>query len=165
MHIPPYHKKRSWQIFLVGVWVGAIIAYVVLVFMYGRMYEDVLSEQIQLETKIGELERQNETLLQDKEDLQEKTPDTILSISMQFINKDDLHLDRLITHQLEDLVKNELSSVIGKEIDSVSENDQLLIELIENQTFTIDDLSYQFEVKKVSFSETLKLDLFVRMPK
>lgn len=164
MHIPPYHKKRSWQILLIGAFFGAVIAYLLLVFMYGHMYEASLSEQIQLETKIKELTRQNQALMEDKEDLQEKSDPTILSIHLQFLNEKDLHLDRLITHQLEDLLQNELGAVIGREVDSVAENDQLLIDLIENQTFTIDDLSYSFEVKKIAISTKLRLSLKVKLP-
>lgn len=164
MHIPPYHKKRSWQILLIGAFFGAVIAYLLLVFMYGRMYEASLSEQIQLETKVKELTRQNQALMEDKEDLQEKSDPTILSIHLQFLNEKDLHLDRLITHQLEDLLQNELGAVIGREVDSVAENDQLLIDLIENQTFTIDDLSYSFEVKKIAISTKLRLSLKVKLP-
>lgn len=162
MHIPPYHKKRSWQIFLLGIWIGAILAYIVLVFMYGRMYEDVLSEQIQLKTEINELKRQNETLLKDKENLEEKTSPSVLMISIEFTNEKELRLDRLITHQLEDLIKKELDSVIGKEVDSVSENDQLIVHIIENNSYTIDDLSYELTVEKVSISKILKLSIKVK---
>lgn len=164
MHIPPYHKKRSWQILFLGMFIGAVIAYLLVIFMYGSMYETSLSDQMQLQTKVNELTRQNQALMEDKEDLEEKTDPTILSIHLQFLNEEDLHLDRLITHQLEDLLQNELSAVIGREVDSVAENDRLLIDLIEKQMFTIDDLSYSFEVKKISISTKLRLSLQVKLP-
>src|SRR5699024_4882860 len=114
MHIPPYHKKRSWQIFFVGVFVGAVLAYTVFVFMYVKMYENILSEHLQSQTKASELKRQNQALLEDKEDLEEQSNPKILAIKIQFTNSDELQLHRLITHQLEDYLKNELQSIIGK---------------------------------------------------
>lgn len=162
MHIPPYHKKRNWQIMLTGIWIGAIIGYIVLIFMYGRMYEQVLTEKVQLQTKISELERQNEALLEDKEDLEEKSSPVVLSVSIEFLNSEKLHLDKLTTHQLEDVIKRELDPVIGNSVESIEENNQLIIDQIEDKTFTIDDLSYELEVKKITIMKTMKLVLFVK---
>lgn len=158
MHVTPYHKNRKGQIFLLGMFVGAIIAYIVLIFMYGKMYESIMTENIKLSSEIKELERRNEALLQDKVHLEERSF-IIQSIEIHFSNAEELRMDRLIIHQLEDLIKNEISQVIGKEIDSVADNDELLITVIENKTFTIDDLSYEFEVQKMSISERLRLTL------
>src|SRR5690625_2758114 len=164
MHIPPYHKKRSWQIFLIGVFVGSIIAYLMFSYMYGEMYEDLLSKNIQLRMQVTELEHQNEALLQDKEDLEEeKSNDTIQAIDIDFSNSKELRIDKLITNELEDLIKNEINDIIGKDIKSLSENDDLLVTVIENKTFTIDDLSYKFEVKKLFISEKVKITLHVKL--
>lgn len=165
MHVPPYHKKRSWQILIIGILIGSVIAYLVLAYMYGKMYENVLSDRIQLQSKITELERQNEALLHDKEELEEQKTISIHSIDIEFMNKEDMRFDRLITHQLEDLIKQEINDIIGKDVKSVAENDDLLVTVIENKTFTIDDLSYQFEVKKLYISEKVKLSLHVKLAK
>ncbi|MBO1003390.1 sporulation membrane protein YtrI [Pseudogracilibacillus auburnensis] len=165
MHVPPYHKKRSWQILIIGILIGSVIAYLVLAYMYGKMYENVLSDRIQLQSKITELERQNEALLHDKEELEEQKTISIHSIDIEFMNKEDMRFDRLITHQLEDLIKQEINDIIGKDVKSVAENDDLLVTVIENKTFTIDDLSYQFEVKKLYISEQVKLSLHVKLAK
>ena len=158
MHVPPYHKKRSYQIFLLGVFVGTIIAYIILSFMHGKMYENVVTENIRLQTTVKELERKNEALLADKENLEGKQY-VIQSIDIHFSNAEQFKFDRLIVHELEDLIKSEVNQIIGKEIDSIADNDELLISLIENKTFTIDDLSYQFIVEKLSISETVRFTL------
>ncbi len=163
MHFSPYHKKRSWQLIIVGTLLGSILAYVTFTFMHGKMYESLLTENVQLKTKIGELEQQNKALLQDKEDLEEKSPSSIQSVQIFFNNSEQLKLDRLIIHELEELIKNEINFIIGKEIHSFSENDDLLIRVIENKTFTIDDLSYQFEVNRLFLSEKVKINLVVKL--
>ncbi len=159
MHIPPFYKKRSYQILLVGIFIGTIIAYLLLVYMHGKMYEKLLFERIQLQTQLAEIESQNEALLEDKEEMEEKSTAIVNSIQIEFLNGKELKFDRLITLQLEDLIKRELTDVIGKSVQSVSESDDLLVTVIENKSFTIEDQSFQFEVKKISISEQIKLSL------
>lgn len=159
MHIPPFYKKRSYQILLVGIFIGTLIAYLLLVYMHGKMYEKLLFERIQLQTQLAEIESQNEALLEDKEEMEEKSTAIVKSIHIEFLNGKELKFDRLITLQLEDLIKRELTDVIGKSVQSVSESDDLLVTVIENKSFTIEDQSFQFEVKKISISEQIKLSL------
>lgn len=159
MHIPPYHKKRSYQLFLLGAVFGTIIAYLVLLFMYGKMYERAIYDQLELQTALTELEAQHEALLEEQEEREEKSSAVITSLQIEFVNAEELKFDRLITLQIEDLVKRELADIIGKSIQSVSDSDDLLVTIIENKTFTIDDLSFEFEVKKISISERVKLSL------
>lgn len=159
MHPFPFHKKRSYQIFILGTLLGAIIAYIILLYMHGKMYENVLVEQVKLKMEIKELKKQNETLIDDKEEIEEQTEATVKAIQVEFTNAEKLKFDRLTTLQLENMVKSELSNIIGKTIKSVSESDDLLVTVIENKTFTIDDQSFIFEVKKVSISEKIKLSL------
>jgi len=159
MHIPPFYKKRSYQILLIGICLGALIAYLLLLYMHGKMYEQLLLERVQLQTKLSELESQNEALLEDKEEMEEKSTAIVKSVQIEFMNAKDLKFDRLITLQLEDLIKQELTDIIGKSVQSVSDSDDLLVTVIENKTFTIDDESFQFEVKKLSISEQIKLSL------
>lgn len=163
MHIPPYHKKRSWQIFFLGIFAGSVISYTVIMFMYGKMYENLLVEQSELQTKFNEVKAQNEALLEDKEKLQEKSNFIIQSIEVTFLNDQQLKLDRLSTHQFENMVKQELHYIIGKEVKSISDHDNLLISVIENKTYTLEDKSYHIEIKRISISEKVKLALIVKL--
>src|SRR5699024_9923825 len=133
-----------------------------LAFMYGKMYENILTDNMKLQSTVEELERRNEALLEDKESLEERNL-TVQSVEINFSNTEELRMDRLILHQLEDLIRSEVSEVIGREIDSIAENDDLLISLIENKTFTIDDFSYQFDVVKLSISETVRFTIHAKL--
>lgn len=163
MHIPPYHKKRTWQIFLIGLFSGSIIAYIILAMMYGKMYEAVIAEKIALTSSYNELKRQNEALLEDKEQLQEEAILTVQSLDIHYINTKEFRFDRLMIHQLNDLIKQELKDIVGKEVKSISANSDLLVTVIENKTFTIDELSYQFEVRKMTLSEQVAIDLYIKL--
>lgn len=159
MHFPPFYKAKSYQIFILGALSGALIAYLILLYMHGKMYEEVLIEQVELKMEIKEIKKQNEILIDDKEEMEAQSTATVKGIQIDFQNAEELKFDRLSTLQLENMIKSELANVIGKTIQSVSESDDLLMTVIENKTFTIDDYSYQFEVKKISISEQIKISL------
>jgi len=161
MHFPRYHQKKSWQRFIFGVIIGAIIAYVIFLFMYGKMYERLLEKNYNLKSHISELESQNEALLEDKKDLDEKTkePVTVERIEISITNDKQLRLDRLIIHQLEDMIRKEIDHIIGEDIEIIADSDELLIATIENKSFAIDDMTYQFTVKRLTIAPTLKLSL------
>ncbi|MGP4064834.1 sporulation membrane protein YtrI [Oceanobacillus sp. M65] len=157
MHIPPYHKKKTWQRFFAGALVGGIIAYIIFIFMYGTMYENQLKENLELTSQVNDLKNQNEALLKDTENL--KTPVTVSVIDITIENAEEISLDSLVVPKLEELVKDEISHITGQSVSIVDEIDQLLISAIENKEYTIDDLRYQFTVRKLTISETVKVFL------
>lgn len=165
MHIPGLYRKRSFHIFLLGVVAGSLVAYIVFTYMYGKMYEDILVDKMQLQTKVTDLQRQNDVLLQDKEDLQEKSRTLINEITITFTNAKELKLDRLMAHELETLLKQELEDIIGKESHHVAMNDDLLVLLIESKQYVIDDLTYEFIVEKIAITDTIKLTLSINLTK
>jgi hypothetical protein len=157
MHIPPYHKKKTWQRFFAGSLVGGIIAYIIFIFMYGTMYENQLKENLELTSQVNDLKNQNKALLKDTENL--KTPVTVSVIDITIENAEEISLDSLVVPKLEELVKDEISHITGQSVSIVDEIDQLLISAIENKEYTIDDLRYQFTVRKLTISETVKVFL------
>ncbi|MFP3361615.1 hypothetical protein R0K17_30370, partial [Planococcus sp. SIMBA_143] len=68
-------------------------------------------------------------------------------------------MDSLVVPKLEELVKDEISHITGQSVSIVDEIDQLLISAIENKEYTIDDIHYQFTVRKLTISETVKVFL------
>lgn len=161
MHIPPYHKRSSWQRFFVGAFIGGVIAYFIFVYMHGHMFERLLAENRDLESKVSKLESQNEALLQDKEDLDEKSkePITVEEIEINIINQEKLRLDRLTTHDLEELIKEEINHIIGQNITIISESDRLLKASIENKDFPIGDFTYNFTVSTLTIWKTVKIEV------
>ncbi len=158
MHIPPYYKRESWQRFLAGNFVGAIIAFFVFVYMYGQLYEGWVEENLELHAKLQEITANYEALQESNKELdqryQQKT--AISSIEIEISNQKKLNLDDLIIREFEEAVKQEINEVIGKEVDSLSENYSFLIHTIENKTYKIDEFAYQAQVDHLFITETLK---------
>lgn len=165
MHIPPYYKKESWQRFFIGTFVGAVIAYVIFIYMYGSMYEKLYEENIDLQSQVSTLKKQNDALLEDNEDLDEKSKDpiTINAIEIDITNAEELRLDSLIILQLEEMIKDEIGHIIGQDLSIVTKSDQLLLSTIENKTYTVDDFSYHFEVTKLTISQTVRITVETKL--
>ncbi|MFD1851910.1 sporulation membrane protein YtrI [Oceanobacillus bengalensis] len=166
MHIPPYHKKPSWQLFIVGAAFGAIISYFVLIYMYGSMYEALMEENLELQSENNDLNTQNEALLADNENLNEETnkEPTVESIEVEIVNGEKLKLDRLIMHELQEMIKEEINHLIGEDISIIAKSDFLLERAIENKGFTIEDFTYYFDIRKLKLiSSTLELTLDAKL--
>src|SRR5699024_1468934 len=165
MYIPPHFKRRTGQLFLLGVFTGAVISYALFAYMHGRMYEDLLADHLALQAEVTELTDQNQALLQDKQDLSEKSKEhvTVQSIDISFLNPKELKLDRLMIHQLNEIIRREIGHIIGQDIATLSENDQLLVSTIENKIITLDEFTYRFEVTKLTIAQKVRMTLSVKL--
>ncbi|MCM3741163.1 hypothetical protein M3210_12870 [Oceanobacillus luteolus] len=154
MHFPPYYKRPGWQRFFVGMFTGGVIGYFILLYMYGSMYENLLTENYDLQEAIIDLREQNKVLLETQEN-----QDTALSIQEIeiIISNPDIIKDSLLISQLKTLIKEEISHLIGVEVQVVSASEELLISAIENKAFTIDKVSYHFTVSRLTFAPKLKI--------
>src|SRR5690625_7599363 len=90
------------------------------------------------QSKVSELKNHNDSLLQDKKALDEKSKQQpiVERIDISITNQEELRLDRLIVYQLDHMIKQEISHIIGKDIKTISESDQLLLSAIENTAFS-----------------------------
>lgn len=161
MHFPRYHHKKSWQRFFLGLVTGMIISYVIILYMYGSMYEQLFEQNLKLASEVTELEDLYESLLQDRrdEDEAQRKQTIVESIEITITNYEELKLDRLLIHQFSELIKEEIKHIIGIELSVIAASDQLLLSTIENKAFTIDDFTYYFHVEKLIISQTVKLQL------
>ncbi|MUV39333.1 Sporulation membrane protein YtrI [Lentibacillus sp. JNUCC-1] len=165
MYVPPQLKKIHWQHAFIGVVFGGIIAYGIVMFMYGTMYEDLMEENLRLKAQITDLNAKNKSLKQDQEDKEEENKQhlEVQTISVKFSNSQQLRLDRLTTYQLEELVKAEIDHLIGHNLETVGENANLVVSTIENKTYHVDDVDYFFEVDRIILSQKLSLLLKIKM--
>lgn len=162
MHVPQVRGRKKRQQFLLGLFVGFLCGYGLLMYMYGTMYEELYEENLTLSMKVEELEKINESLIKDQEKENEQQM-SVSAIEIEITNHRQLKLDRLIVHQLSEMVKKEIQHIIGQDLHIISESDQLLISTIENKDFTIDDFTYKFEIKKLTITQTVKIQLLAKI--
>jgi len=160
MHIPPFYKRRHWQVFLLGCIIGSIISYGLFLFMYGKMYQSLYVEHAKISSELQDVTRQNEALKKDNEQL-ESTDYVIESIHIRFSPNKKLRLNRLQLVTLENMMKEELEEIIGKSVRSIAENDDILIAMLENKRFTIGDDSFQCTTKKLFITDKVEWTVLV----
>ncbi|MCF3943349.1 sporulation membrane protein YtrI [Oceanobacillus alkalisoli] len=153
MHFPPYYKRPEWQRFIIGILVGGLVSYFVLIYMYGVMYEELLAENYELREEIIDLRQQNKALLESQEN--QDTARTIEAIEITISNPNVLKNDSLLVSQLKTLIKEEVSHLIGNDILNVSSSVELLISAIENKAFTIDSVTYHFSITRLIIDSKL----------
>ncbi|WP_138415335.1 sporulation membrane protein YtrI [Aquibacillus sediminis] len=164
MHIPPYYKKESWQRFFAGTFIGAILAFIIFVYMYGHFYERWVEENLTLRSELNTLRNNYEILEEDKKKLDQQSQQkiTINEIEVSINNEKDLKLDSLIVHQLEEMIKEQIKSIIGEDIETIAQNSELVLSTIQNKTYKVDDFTYNASVRQlllISESLNVKVEL------
>ncbi|GAA5416339.1 sporulation membrane protein YtrI [Paraliobacillus ryukyuensis] len=165
MHIPPYYKKESWQRFLAGTFVGAIIAFVVFMYMYGQLYEGWVEENLELRSQLSDSKAKYKALEESNKELDQRYQKqaTISSIQIHISNSEQLDLDPLIIREFEEAIKNEIEDAIGQEIERISESYSFVIRSIENKVFSIDGFAYQAKVDHLFIMETLEIHVTLKL--
>ncbi|WP_440896096.1 sporulation membrane protein YtrI [Amphibacillus sp. Q70] len=161
MHFPPFYKNKNWQRLFVGIFIGGILSYFVFIYMFGQLMEKRIEENLQLRTEKQELELAYRTLEENMSDLNDKYQQKLLihSVDIVIINAEAFRLDRFSLHELEELIKNEVSDILGKEVNTFTEHYPLLIKMVENKTYEINDLSYQATVKHLFINERSEIHI------
>ncbi|PKR79277.1 hypothetical protein CEY16_05925 [Halalkalibacillus sediminis] len=161
MHFPPYYKKKTWQAFFIGIFAGTIIGYMIFIYMYGVHTERWIEENLTLRNELSEVQNENELLKQDKDDLSEENEKkfTIQKVEIEWLNATELKLDRITLLRLNEKVQAQVQPVIGRSIQSVHDQKELLIRTIENKTYPLNDINYQMEVVHMTLSTTMTISL------
>lgn len=148
MHVPPFYKRRSWQHFFIGVGVGAVCSYLFFLFVYGEMYHSLHVRHAKLSTELQDVKRQNEALQRDKSD-EGEAAFIIEDIVIRFAPSEKVRLNRLQLLTLENMIKEELEPIIGRTVQSIVENEEFVISMLENKRFDIDDAVFQCRTYKL----------------
>lgn len=161
MRIPQYYQKPTWQRFFAGMVVGAIISWVVFLYLYGTLHERQLQLINNQNNQILDLERKRQVLLEDINKLNEENKNRlkIQDIKVEILNTNKFGLDSLIKHKLESGVVNDLNHLLTRDIESVSSNKELLRKSIENKIYEIDEKKYRLIIYTISFDTVLDLSL------
>ncbi|WP_010678406.1 sporulation membrane protein YtrI [Bacillus timonensis] len=165
MRVPPYHQKPGWQRFFAGVVVGALISWFVFLFQFGVLQDKQIQLIAKQESKISELEKSKDILIDDVKRLNEenKSKLKIQDFNVVFANRKKFDLSSLNLHIMKTAVIEDLNDLIGKDIQSVSKNKELLFRTIENREYELDDKKYKLKIHTVFFDTTLDISLNIEL--
>ncbi|MFJ7753395.1 sporulation membrane protein YtrI [Peribacillus muralis] len=161
MRIPPYHRAPTWQRFFAGAALGALLSWVMFFYMHGVQQEKqilTLHEQREdikdLNDKIAIWEQDYKKLNQQNEEIL-----TIQEVEVLITNGKDYSLDNLSVAEAEDLIEDDLSSLLAKDVASVYNGKMLLKKSIENKIMTINKKRYKLEVAEIMFYTKMNIEI------
>lgn len=164
MRIPPYYRNPLWQRFLAGTVIGAVISWCMFFYMFGDLQE----KQVQLiqtqQDSIKDLTDELEIWQSEYEILNKKNESKLLvqDVSVTIANYKKYRLDPLSIFEVEQGIKKDFDSLLGKDLESVSKGKELLKRAIENKNIKINNRQYRLEVKELVIYTQIVLVLSIK---
>ena len=161
MRIPPFFNNPSWQRFFAGVIIGAIISWVIFFYMFGIQQE----EQIRIiQTQKEQIEDLNNKIAIWEEDYQKLNEQnekvlTIQEVQVKINNGKAYNLDKLSVVEAEDVIRDDLASLIAKDVKTIYNGKGLLKKSIENKFVTINKKQYRLEVVEIMFYTEMYIEV------
>jgi hypothetical protein len=167
MRIPPLYKRPSWQRLFAGMVLGAVVSWCIFLFIYGEWQEELITK---IEDQAYTIEELKKTNISYKEEIatlnkinQEKL--RVQNIHVTLINGERYQFTSLMTYMIQDHVKEDISDVIAKDLESVYKSRKLMKKAIENKVYKIDDKQYKVEIEEMFIYTTLFIELKVAFAK
>jgi hypothetical protein len=161
MRIPPHYRYPTWQRFFAGVVIGAIISWFIFLHLFGVLQEKQVRKIIELQDKIADLENEIRIWQEDyvKQNKINQKKLMVQEISVHLVNAEQYKLDSYTTFRIEESVKEDISHLKAKDIETVYNSRELLKRAIENKTYTINEQPYKLEIHQLFVFTTLSIEL------
>ncbi len=161
MRIPPHYQQPTWQRFFAGTAIGAIISWGVFLFIFGVIQEKhsiIINEQKQT---IQDLENDKKIYQEEYTKLNKEAQKklTIQEIKIHLTNGDRYLFKDFRIKNIENRIKEDLSDLIAKDIESVSSSQLLIERAIENRSLDFDGKKYKLEMTKLLLHTTLYIEV------
>lgn len=160
MKMPPLRKSPSWQRFLAGAAIGGCVSWLIFLFMFSTLHEKN-SKIIKLQrTEIMELQRNISIWQEDFRELNKKNEEmlTIQEIDVKIINYEKYKIkDSQSLFEIKDGVKDDLNSLLAKDLTTVYKNKDLVKKTVENKNIKLNGKRYQLRIKEMYFYTTVHL--------
>lgn len=161
MRIPPFYNYPSWQRFFAGLAIGALISWSLFFYMFGIQQEkQILTIQSQKE-QIEDLNKKIMIWETDYQKLNEQTERVLMiqDVQVKITNEKTYNLDKLSVAEAEDVIRDDLSSLIAKDVKSIYNGKGLLKKSIENKFIEINKKQYRLEVVEIMFYTEMYIEV------
>ena len=161
MRIPPYYRRPSWQRFFAGMVIGGAISWCIFIYIFGVWQEKHTALIDKQSEEIIDLKEEKKIWQEEYKEINKRTIEqlTIQKINIKITNWEKYKLDLLSVSEIEDSVKDDISMMIAKDIDTVYKSKELIKKIIQNKPVKINDKRYQLKVKEMVIFTTLSIQL------
>jgi hypothetical protein len=165
MRIPPYYRKPTWQQFFAGMVIGGVISWFIFIYIFGVWQEDYSKEIQKQKESIVDLEKEK-LIWQDefkKINKENKQKLTVQSIYIKITNRDKYGLDPLSVFEMEEKIKEDVSIMLAKDIETVYNSRELIRRIIENRTLKGIDKRFKLKVTEMTIYTTLSIEIEIEI--
>lgn len=166
MRIPPLYRHPVWQRFFAGAAVGGCISWLIFLFMFGAIQQKNTTLIERQAIRIKELNGHIQILEEDYQKLNKENEEmlTIQEIDIKIHNFERYGIrDRLGIYQAEESIKEDLRSLVAKDLTTVYKNKEVIKKTVENKTLKINGKQYKLVVKELYFYTTISLVLEIKL--
>jgi hypothetical protein len=163
VRIPPYYRRPSWQRFFAGMVIGGAISWCIFIYIFGVWQEKHTALIDKQSEEIIDLKEEKKIWQEEYKEINKRTIEqlTIQKINVKITNWEKYKLDMLSVSEIEDSVKDDISMMIAKDIDTVYKSKELIKKIIQNKPVKINDKRYKLQVKEMVIFTTLSIQLEV----
>jgi hypothetical protein len=164
MRIPPLYRKPSWQRFFAGMAIGGAISWCIFLYIYG-VWQEENTELIRKQSQdIVDLNEEKKIWQEEYKEINKRKIEqlTVQKINIRITNWEKYKLDSLSVLETEDAVRDDISQMIAKDIETVYKSKDLLKKIIENKPIKINDKRYKLKVKEMVFYTNLSIQLEIQ---
>lgn len=167
MRIPPYYRKPTWQRFFAGMVIGGAISWCIFIYIFGVWQEKHTALIDKQSEEIVDLKEEKKIWQEEYKEINKRTIEqlTIQKINIKITNSEKYRLDMLSVSEIEDSVKDDISMMIAKDIDTVYKSKELIKKIIQNKPVKINDKRYTLQVKEMVIFTTLSIQLEIEFEK
>jgi hypothetical protein len=161
VRIPPYYRRPSWQRFFAGMAIGGAISWCIFIYIFGVWQEKHTALIDKQSEKIIDLENEKKIWQEEYKEINKRTIEqlTTQKINVKIINGEKYKLDMLSVSEIEDSVKDDISMMLAKDIDTVYKSKELIKKIIQNKPVKLNDKRYKLKVKEMVIFTTLSIQL------
>lgn len=165
MRIPPYYRKPSWQQLFAGMAIGGAISWCIFLYIFGVWQEEYSRQIHEQEKTIIKLNNDKKIWQEEFQALNKKTIEqmTVQEIKIKIINPEKYDFDLLSVFQVEEDVKNDISMMIAKDLETVYKSRELLRRAIENKVVRVNNKRYRLEVREIFIYTALSIRLEIHL--
>jgi hypothetical protein len=167
MKIPPIHLWKQWRRFFTGMAIGGALSWTLFVYIYGTLQEKQAKIIHAQEKTIKDLKEEKEIWQVEFQALNKKNQEkmTVQDIKVKINPKSTVkfNLDGLSIYEVEESVKEDLSIVVAKDLETVFKSRDLLKRVIENKVVRINNKRYRLELKEIYIYTTLNIQLNIHL--
>jgi hypothetical protein len=167
VRIPPYYRKPTWQRFFAGMAIGGAISWCIFIYIFGVWQEKHTALIDKQREEIVDLKEEKKIWQEEYKEINKRTIEqlTIQKINIKITNSEKYKLDMLSVSEIEDSVKDDISMMIAKDIDTVYKSKELIKKTIQNKPVKINDKRYKLQVKEMVIFTTLSIQLEIEFEK